>query len=115
MAVQASCAAPHWPADGAALTAAIKDGAIHLTWKRAVGGEIIGYDIYRAEDDGHAGVVEAVKAPKFTDRVVLGGLGYTYHVMGYDKSGRHTAPSNTVVVQMPFPDFKSTNMENSDA
>jgi hypothetical protein len=46
---------------------------------------------------------------------VLGGLGYSYHVMGYDKSGRHTPPSNTATVQMPFPDFTSTKMEKSNA
>jgi 2,4-dienoyl-CoA reductase-like NADH-dependent reductase (Old Yellow Enzyme family) len=97
--------APHWPAAGAELAATIKTGAVQLTWKRAEGKDITGYDVYRAEDDGAAGILEAVKAPKCTDRVVLGGLGYIYHVVGYDKSGRHTPPSNSVAVRMPLPDF----------
>src|SRR5581483_4074597 len=71
---------PRWPEGGAGLTATVKDGAIQLTWKRAEG-DIIGYDVFRAEDDGTAAIVEAVKAAKFTDRLALGGLRYTYHVM----------------------------------
>jgi 2,4-dienoyl-CoA reductase-like NADH-dependent reductase (Old Yellow Enzyme family) len=93
---------PRWTDD--AVTATVKDGTVQLTWKRAAG-EIIGYDVFRAEDDGSATIVEAVKAPKYTDRMVLGGLTYTYHVMAFDKSGRHSPPSKSIRVEMPLPDF----------
>ena len=107
--------APRWPDGGAGLTATIKAGAVQLTWKRAEGTDITGYDVYRAEDGGTATVIEAVKAPKSTDRLVLGGIGYSYHVVGYDKSGRHTPPSNSVTVNMPLPDFGASDMERSHA
>ncbi len=107
--------APRWPESGAGLTATVKAGAVQLAWKRAEGTEITGYDIYRAEDGGIAAMIEAVKAPKSTDRLVLGGLGYSYHVIGYDKSGRHTPPSNSVTVNMPLPDFGAPDMEKTHA
>ncbi len=96
---------PAWPQGGAGLTATVKDGTVQLHWQKAGGNEIVGYDVFRAEDNGAAGIVEAVKAPKFTDRLVLGGLRYTYHVMAFDKSGRHSPPSNSVRVDLPIPDF----------
>jgi dimethylglycine catabolism A len=73
--------------------------------------------VFRAEDGGAAGIVEAVKAPKFTDRLVLGGLSYTYHVMAFDKSGRHSPPSNPVRLDLPLPDFsaKANSAETSHA
>ncbi len=95
---------PRWP-DGPVLSAALKGGTVQLTWRRAEGAEIVGYDVFRAEDGGTAGIVEAVKAPKFTDRLVLGGLSYTYHVMAFDKLGRHSPPSNAVRLDLPIPDF----------
>lgn len=110
-----SGAAPTWPAGGAGLTATVKDGAIQLAWKRAEGSEIIGYDVYRAEDDGHASIIEAVKTPKYTDRFVLGGLDYTYYVVAYDKFGRHSPPSNAVTVQMLKPNFNPPDLEMSHA
>ncbi|MBI3708528.1 MAG: NADH:flavin oxidoreductase [Proteobacteria bacterium] len=100
-----SGAGPHWPEGGAGLAARVRNGAIALTWKRAEGAEVTGYDVYRAEDDGTAKVVEAVKAPKSADRVVLGGLTYRYHVMAYDAAGRHSPPSNSVTIAMPMPDL----------
>lgn len=110
-----TAAGPTWPEGGAGLTATMKNGAVQLTWKRAEGSDVTGYDVFRAEDGGHANVIEAVKAPKCTDRLVLGGLGYSYHVMAYDKSGRHSPPSNTVTIQMPLPDFKSPDLEETHA
>jgi 2,4-dienoyl-CoA reductase-like NADH-dependent reductase (Old Yellow Enzyme family) len=100
--------APHWGEDGGGLTAEIKDGSIRLSWKRAAGEAIAGYDVFRAEDGGIASVVEAVKSAKFTDKTVLGGLSYTYHVMAYDSSGRHSPPSNSISVVMDLPDFLET-------
>jgi 2,4-dienoyl-CoA reductase-like NADH-dependent reductase (Old Yellow Enzyme family) len=108
-----SADAPRWPADGAGLTATVKNGTIQLAWKRAEGTDITGYDVYRAEEGGDAGIIEAVKSPKCTDRLVLGGLGYSYHVVGYDKSGRHTPPSNSISIEMPLPDFGASDVERT--
>ncbi len=94
---------PRWPPGGAGLAARIERGAIRLTWTSAEGGPVAGYDVYRAEDDGGAGVVDAVKSPKFADRNVLGGVGYRYCVRAYDAAGRASAPSNVLRVAMPPP------------
>ena len=96
---------PVWPAAGAGLTAAVEAGAIRLTWRRAEGSGITGYDIYRAEDDGSESCVEAVRSPKFADRNVLGGLRYTYYVRARDAAGRHSPPSEIVRIEMPAPEL----------
>jgi hypothetical protein len=96
-------ARPRWPESGAGLEARVEKGAIKLTWRRCE--NVVGYDIHRAEDDGAVVCVEAVKAARYTDRAVLGGLRYTYHVKAFDKSGSAGPPSNTVRVDMPTPEF----------
>jgi 2,4-dienoyl-CoA reductase-like NADH-dependent reductase (Old Yellow Enzyme family) len=98
-----SGAGPDWGPDGAGLAVEIEAGQIRLRWRLAQGSGVGGYDVFRAEDGGAAGVIEAVKSAKFLDRTVLGGLRYTYHVMAYDSSGRHSPPSNSVMVEMPLP------------
>ena len=98
-----SGAGPDWGPDGAGLAVEIEAGQIRLRWRPAQGRGIAGYDVFRAEDNGAACVIEAVKSAKFLDRTVLGGLRYTYHVMAYDSSGRHSPPSNSVMVEMPMP------------
>lgn len=95
---------PAWPVAGAGLAARVEAGAIRLTWQRAVGAEITGYDIYRAEDDGSESCIEAVRSTKSLDRNVLGGLRYTYYVRAHDAAGRHSPPSEIVRVEMPVPD-----------
>jgi len=99
--------APDWSAGGAGLAATIESGTVRLSWRRAAGPGIAGYDVFRAEDGGAAIVVEAVKGAKYADRTVLGGLTYSYHVMAYDSSGRHSPPSNSAVVAMQMPDLSS--------
>ncbi len=95
---------PAWGADGADLTASVEAGQIRLAWNRPPDNTILGYDVYRAEDDGAATVVEAVKSAKFTDRTVLGGLIYRYYVRAFDGNGRASPPSNTCRVEMPLPE-----------
>ena len=96
-------AAPRWPEAGAGLEAAIEaDGTVRLVWNAAEG-EVAGYDIYRAEDGGPMQCIEAVKKPRYQDRLALGGLGYTYHVKAYDRGGRTGAPSNSIAVAPPAP------------
>ena len=85
----------------------VESGTVRLSWRRAAGPGIAGYDVFRAEDGGAAIVVEAVKGAKYADRTVLGGLTYSYHVMAYDSSGRHSPPSNSAVVAMQMPDLSS--------
>ncbi len=101
---------PQWDARGAGLAAEIGDGQIRLTWRRPEG-EVTGYDVHRAEDGGAATIIEAVKSTKFADRLVLGGLRYTYHIRAYDRSGRHSPPSNTVSVEMPLPRLRRSRVE----
>jgi 2,4-dienoyl-CoA reductase-like NADH-dependent reductase (Old Yellow Enzyme family) len=98
---------PDWDSAGA-LSATLEAGQVRLSWRPAIGAGIAGYDVHRAEDGGSASVVEAVKSARFLDRNVLGGLRYTYYVMAYDSSGRHSPPSNSVTVEMPMPDAAST-------
>ncbi len=98
---------PQWAEGGAELVAELREGEIRLNWQRAAGKEIAGYDIYRAEDDGETRCVEAVKGPRFIDRIVLGGLRYTYYVRAYDATGRASIPSNSVIVEPPIPSFNA--------
>ena len=95
------------------LSAKLEAGQVRLSWEPAAGTDIAGYDVHRAEDGGDAGVIEAVKSPRFLDRSVLGGLRYTYFVMAYDSSGRHSPPSNSVTVEMPMPEAAPTRTPHS--
>ncbi|SLN77428.1 oxidoreductase [Oceanibacterium hippocampi] len=95
---------PVWPAGDAGLQAEITGGQVKLAWNGAEGA-VIGYDIYRAEDDGPIVAVEAVKSRKYSDRTVLGGFRYRYFVRAFDAQGRASAPSDSVTVDMPMPDY----------
>ncbi|MFC3677652.1 oxidoreductase [Ferrovibrio xuzhouensis] len=97
--------APRWPDGGAGLVATVAKGQVKLAWKPALPGTapIAGYNVYRAEDDGTARVTEAVKSTKHADRVVLGGLRYTYYVRAHDAAGRATPPSDAVRIDLPVP------------
>jgi hypothetical protein len=77
---------------------------VKLTWRKPKG-DVAFYDVHRAEEGSPSVLVEAVKSAKFADRLALGGLSYTYHVRAYDSSGRHSLPSNSVSIAMPFPDL----------
>ncbi len=103
--------APRWPESGAGLTARIENGVVKLSWARAVG-DVAGYDVFRAEENGKATIVEAVKGTKFADRLAVGGIGYTYHVMAYDGCGRHTPPSNIVRAEPAIPNFEEAEAAN---
>ncbi len=93
---------PVWPEAGAAVAVELRPGEIRLSWARARG-EVAGYDVYRAEDDGTLAVVEAVKGTRFVDRRVLGGLAYRYVVRPYDAAGRAGPASAMVEVALPAP------------
>lgn len=106
---------PTWPPAGAGLAGRIERGQIKLAWTAAQGVGVTGYDIYRAEDRGSAGVAEAVKSTKYSDRQVLGGLTYSYYVRAYDAAGRTSPPSNIVQMAMPMPEFDSVLPRNDHA
>jgi len=88
---------PAWPEAGAGLKAEYAEGAVTLSWSKAVG-SIAGYDIYRAEDSGDIKATKAVKARRWTDRTVMAGVKYRYRVRARDESGHPSAPSQAVIV-----------------
>ncbi len=92
---------PSWP-EGDVLTARVEGGMVRLTWLPAVGGGVLGYDIFRAEDKGVITCIDAKKSAKFDDRTVLGGLRYTYYVRAFGVAGAPGLPSNSVSVEMPW-------------
>lgn len=96
---------PRWAGGGAGLTAAVEDGRVRLTWEPAQGDDIIYYEIYRADEDGTVALLEAVKHARYSDNLVLGGLGYVYHVRPVATGARAGLASNTVNVEMPLPEF----------
>ncbi len=96
---------PQWGRAGAGFQAIVDGGRIRLGWNRPPTGRILGYDVYRAEDDSPAVVVEAVKSNKYVDRTVLGGLTYCYYVRAFDKNGRASVPSNVDTIEMPLPEM----------
>jgi 2,4-dienoyl-CoA reductase-like NADH-dependent reductase (Old Yellow Enzyme family) len=93
---------PYWEDDHGGLEVTLKDGAALLHWQSAHG-EFVGYDIYRADDNGHMKCIEVVKGTRLTDREILGGRRYRYYVRAYDKNGRTTPPSNEVIIEPQFP------------
>jgi len=94
---------PTW-ANTNTLRAKYIDGAVKLKWQRAKG-EISGYDLYRAEDDGQVKVIQAKKGTNFTDKSVLGGLKYSYYIRAYTKSGQASPPSNIIELDLPIENF----------
>jgi len=98
---------PRWPDSGAELTARFDGREIRLDWARAEGEHIIGYDIYRT-DGSDVRCMEAVKSSRYKDRTVLGGLTYTYYVRAFDANGHASAPSNSVTLDIPVPQFDGT-------
>jgi dimethylglycine catabolism A len=93
---------PAWAETGAGLAAELRADQVRLAW-RVPQGEVAGYDIYRAEDDGPVTIIEAVKSPRYVDRAVLGGLRYTYYIRAFDPTGRHSRPSASVSVAVAMP------------
>ncbi|MCF6195140.1 MAG: hypothetical protein L3J50_00445 [Emcibacter sp.] len=91
---------PAWDSE-TPLQAEYAGGIVKLKWQRATG-DVSGYDLYRAEDNGDVKIIQAKKGGKFDDKSVLGGLKYSYYVRAYDKSGQSSAPSNMVELDLPF-------------
>ena len=95
--------APQWGEDGAGLTATVSPGTVLLRWKKAPGAAR--YDIYRADELGRMHVEDAVKVTRWEDHSVLGNSRYRYYVRACAPTGQGSAPSNTVIVDLPKPDY----------
>lgn len=92
---------PAWPAGHAGLTMKAAGGSVALKWDKAVGATH--YDVYRADDGGHARILDGVRLPVFTDTTVLGGMHHRYFVRACDASGNTGAPSESVSYAPPAP------------
>jgi dimethylglycine catabolism A len=104
-----SASVPQWGADH---EVAVKstDSTVTLRWKKVAGAAR--YDIYRASGDGLAQLVEATKVTNWTDKTVLGGTRYTYHVRACLPDGRASGPSPLVRIDLPRPEYMAAVMES---
>ena len=96
--------APAWGADSGALTVDVEAGTARLKWQKAEGA-VVGYDVYRADDDGEVEIIEAVKGTQFADRTILAGMSYQYYIRAYDEVGQASVPSKSVTVEPELPDY----------
>ncbi len=98
--------APVWGDDHGGLSVEQADGVATLKWSKAEG-EVSGYDIYRADDNGDVEIIEAVKGTRVVDRTILAGMPYRYYVRAYNKVGQASVPSDSVVIEPALPDYTS--------
>ncbi|MCL4800568.1 MAG: NADH:flavin oxidoreductase [Burkholderiales bacterium] len=84
-----------------ALEASVQAGRVALKWPKVP--EAGHYDVYRADDLGNAGLVDAVKVNHWIDATALGGRRYRYYVRARTAGGRASPPSNTVFLDLPAP------------
>ncbi|MDP6426852.1 MAG: NADH:flavin oxidoreductase [Rhodospirillales bacterium] len=96
--------APSWGDDQGGLAVELRDGTARLEWTKAEG-EVTGYDVYRADDDGQVQIIEAVKGCRLTDRAILAGMPYRYYIRAYDSVGRASVPSKSVRIDPAIPDY----------
>jgi hypothetical protein len=103
-AYSASASAPHWKDGKAGLALAAGKSGVTVTWTKAEGDPVY-YDIYRADDDGHVQIVDAVKVTRWVDPSVMAGRRYRYYVRACDAGGNASTPSESVDIQTALPDF----------
>jgi len=96
-------AAPQWGGAGANLTASVQNGSALLKWSKAAGA--VRYDVHRCDDLGKVSFVDAVKVTRWEDKDILAGRQYRYFVRAYGATGAGSAPSNTVQLDLPAPDY----------
>ena len=102
--------APRWGGDEGGLEIKVEDGVARLTWNKAEG-EVTGYDVYRADDDGDVQIIEAVKGTRLKDSTLLAGMPYRYYIRAYDAVGRASSPSKSVRIEPALPDYQSGTAE----
>ena len=93
--------------------ATVEDGGTRLARARAPGHKIIGFEVYRAKDDGTGIAIEAVKRTKCIELTVRGGLCYHYSLCAFNANGRASPPSNGVAVEMSMAGFATSNTEQA--
>ena len=96
--------APIWGVDKGSLEVTLKEGVATLSWSKA-SGEVSGYDIYRADDNGEVQIIEAVKGKRVVDRSLLAGMPYRYYVRAYNNVGQAGPPSNSIHIEPALPDY----------
>ncbi|MEZ5989337.1 MAG: NADH:flavin oxidoreductase [Planctomycetota bacterium] len=86
-------AAIAWPAAPAQpLTAEPAKGGLRLRWPAAEG-EVLGYDVYRAEEGFEFERLDATQQLHRFDDTLLSGHRYVYYVQPYDAAGRRGPPT----------------------
>jgi 2,4-dienoyl-CoA reductase-like NADH-dependent reductase (Old Yellow Enzyme family) len=95
--------APDWGPAGAQLKATVTNSTVLLQWKKAAGAAR--YDVHRCDDLGNVSFEDAVKVTRWEDENLLAGRRYRYYVRAYAVSGQGSAPSNSVFVDLPVPDY----------
>jgi 2,4-dienoyl-CoA reductase-like NADH-dependent reductase (Old Yellow Enzyme family) len=94
---------PAWP-EGAALRASAVDGRARLEWASAVGAsDVYGYMVLRSEEGRPFSHVDSVRgvARRYEDAGAVGGVGYRYQVVAYDRAGNRSAPLGPAEFRMP--------------
>lgn len=100
------------PAAPQDLVAAVLPGAapstfvVDLSWSINVETDFAGYRVYRSEQEGARGLPitpDLLPTPAFRDSTVAAGRRYWYTVTALDRSGNESAPSSSVVVDIPQP------------
>mgnify|MGYP001480993550 CR=1 FL=1 len=95
---------PTWGNDAGDLNAEWQDSVVTLKWSKAEG-NVSGYDVYRADDNGEVRIIDAVKGTRVVDRAVLAGMSYRYYVRAYDSAGGASVPSGSVQIDPAIPDY----------
>jgi hypothetical protein len=94
------------------LVAAVLPGAapsmfvVDLSWSINVETDFAGYRVYRSEQEGVRGdpvTPDLLPTPAFRDNSVAPGRRYWYMVTALDRAGNESAPSGSVVVDIPQP------------
>jgi hypothetical protein len=99
---------PTWGAGGAGLTAEVDEGGVvKLAWKKPAG-DVAVYEIRRVDERQQVATFDVAKNRAYSDRNVLGGMGYEYYVRARDRFGRAGPPSEVVRVAPPVPDYAAT-------
>lgn len=98
-----AASAPTWADGKAGLTIRAGANGLMLKWNKAQG-DVVYYDLYRADDEGEMRVIDGVKATTFTDTGLLGGMRYRYYVRACDATGHASAPSEVVHFEAPLPE-----------
>ena len=98
--------APQWQQAEASLTAVPTDSRVELKWPKVPGAAT--YQVYRADEQGEAQMIDAVKLTFWSDKGVLGGHSYRYFVRPCAATGTAGARSNTATVVVPAPSYMAT-------